>query len=157
MAVLKSSLVRFNVERAVINRSSNKNGLLILLLGILLLSANLITGTRWAHENKCLIWRIPSFLIVLSAAYSSTYKSLFLNYLWNVSYSIYLVQVFTIPGFYKLSSKYPTFIQEDILSLICLGASCFFGCLIYELAEKPLTNLSRKIVSKSEIIRVKNF
>jgi peptidoglycan/LPS O-acetylase OafA/YrhL len=72
-------------------------------------------------------------------------KSRFLAYLGAASYSIYLCQEFSIPGFYKVSSSLVPNANGDLLAVLCLLGTAVLGCLIHEFLEKPLVKLCRKI------------
>ena len=85
-----------------------------------------------------LIWGLSSFLLVLSLIYLPQIKSKIFIFLGSASYSIYLIQIFTIPIFYKLSSKFLLILNTDIVALLCLLFSVIIGCAIYLFIEKPL-------------------
>ena len=116
-------------------------GLLILVLGVLLLLASIhYTGGM----DRLFKWGIPSFLIVLGALYAKQMHYAFLEYLGAASYSIYLIQVFSISAFYKVSSKFFIGMNGDVIALICLLFSAILGCCLYSFCEKPLTLFLRK-------------
>lgn len=87
---------------------------------------------------------VPSFFIVLGAVGIRQSRAALPAYLGAASYSIYLVQVFTIPAFYKLSSKFLAWMQTDLLALLCLVVTAVAGCLFYSFVEAPLTQSLRK-------------
>jgi peptidoglycan/LPS O-acetylase OafA/YrhL len=66
-------------------------------------------------------------------------KSGLLSYLGAASYSIYLVQMLTIPAIFKFSSNLLVGWGGDILALVCLGLSVAFGCFVYSAFEKPVS------------------
>lgn len=82
---------------------------------------------------------MPSFFIVFGLLYCPQIKNRLFTYLGDASYSIYLVQMLTIPAFYKISSKLLSGWNGDVLALFCLISSVGFGCIIYSLIEKPIT------------------
>ncbi len=50
-------------------------------------------------------WGIPASIIVLGVCFMRHIQNKYVLHLGNASYSIYLIQVFTVPAFYKLSSE----------------------------------------------------
>ena len=122
------------------------NGLIILIIGIilLLLSINLdfdpqkyllVAGFKL---DRFFIWGIPSAFIVLGAVYYRQISNSFLVYLGNASYSIYLVQVLTVPFFYKFITYFNIEMNSNLLTILCLFLSVSFGCFFYSLIEKNL-------------------
>lgn len=96
--------------------------------------------------NRVLLWGIPSFFIALGLLYCPQIKNQLFTYLGDASYSIYLVQMLTIPAFYKFSSKLLAEWNGDALAVLCLISSVGFGCIIYSLIEKPATAKIRKLL-----------
>ena len=86
--------------------------------------------------DRFIIWGLPAALIVFGSVYAKTINNPLLYYLGNASYSIYLVQILTVPGFYKFISHFKIEFQNDILSLICLFLSVSFGCFFHTFIEK---------------------
>ena len=127
-----------------------RNGVALMLLGLFFLSLSAFSLIKEAVTERILIWGIPSAILVFGALKAKQYDSKLLNFLGDASYSIYLVQVFTIPAFYKVWARVGLSIQTDLLALICVAATAAFGCLIYVFLEKPLTKaLRRKILGAS--------
>lgn len=117
------------------------NSFVILIISIILFFITIINKN---FLYNYLIWSLSSFLLVLSLIYLPQIKSKFFFYLGNASYSIYLIQTFTIPVFYKLSSKFLLKLNTDILALLCLLFSVISGCLLYLTVEKPLIYYFKK-------------
>lgn len=90
--------------------------------------------------HRVIIYGLPAFVIVLSACYLPQLRNQTLIRLGDASYSIYLVQVFTIPGFYKFSSVALGWIPYDLLAVFCLTSSAVFGLFIYYFIERPSTH-----------------
>jgi hypothetical protein len=111
-------------------------GLAFLVAGLLLLAGSILI-----HPNlhRSISWGIPALLIVFGSLYVRPSNNKLLLYLGAASYSIYLAQVFSIAAFYKLSSMVLTFVPADLLVVIAMCFTTAFGCLTYELVEKPLT------------------
>ena len=114
---------------------SKKNSFIILFISIILFF-NTIVNKIFLYNY--FIWGFSSFLLVLSLIYLPQIKSKIFIYLGNASYSIYLIQIFTIPTFYKLSSKFLLKINSDIVALLCLFFSVIIGCLLHLFIERPL-------------------
>jgi exopolysaccharide production protein ExoZ len=65
----------------------------------------------------------------------------------NASYSIYLVQILTVPGFYKFITYLNIETNDNMLSLLCLVFSVAFGCFTHSFIEKKL-KFNIKIVNR---------
>jgi peptidoglycan/LPS O-acetylase OafA/YrhL len=128
------------------------NGLIILIIGIILLLLSINSGfdpqkyllVAGFKLDRFFIWGIPSAFIVLGAVYYRQISNSFLVYLGNASYSIYLVQVLTVPFFYKFITYFNIEMNSNLLTILCLFLSVSFGCFFYSLIEKNL-----KIKNKS--------
>lgn len=90
------------------------------------------SGPRWAH------WGIPAALIVFGAINVPEWRWKFGGLLGDASYSIYLVQVFTIPLVMKiLAATAPDLLRGTPAVAIALLVSTIAGLLIYVLIERP--------------------
>lgn len=127
-------------------RFKPKNGLLIAGLGFLLLCSSILFDYEVHRSVK---WGIPSFFIVLGLLSIKQTKNKISIYLGNASYSIYLIQVFTIPLFYKISSRYLTFLDGHIIAVLALIFSAVIGCLFYQIVEVRVTNFIKTRKSNS--------
>jgi peptidoglycan/LPS O-acetylase OafA/YrhL len=114
---------------------NKKNSFILLTISIFFF---LITILNKSFLYNNLIWGLSSFLLVLSLIYLPQIKSKVFIFLGNASYSIYLIQIFTIPIFYKLSSKFLLILNTDIVALLCLLFSVIIGCMMHLFIEKPL-------------------
>ena len=122
------------------------NGLIILIIGIILLLLSINSGfdpqkyllVAGIKLDRFFIWGIPSAFIVLGAVYYRQISNSFLVYLGNASYSIYLVQVLTVPFFYKFITYFNIEMNSNLLTILCLFLSVSFGCFFYSLIEKNL-------------------
>ena len=100
--------------------------------------------------DRLFLYGIPSFILIFGLVQINQSKNSLLNYLGDASYSIYLVQVFTIPIFYKITSLLLPSVNGDVLSILALISSCGFGCLVYRYVESPMTKrLKRTIVAET--------
>lgn len=120
------------------NFKLSKNfGLILFILGFTLLILTL--ALDFDKQNRFLFWGGPSMLIVLGAVFAPQINNRFMRYLGDSSYSIYLIQMLTIPLFYKILSKFRLFTNTDLLTILCLLVSIFGGVLMYKLIEKPIS------------------
>jgi hypothetical protein len=92
-----------------------------------------------AHDlPRVLKWGIPSMLIVFGAVFSKQGNNKVFSRIGDASYSIYLIQIFTIPSYYKLISVVGGRVfPNDLLALGCLLFTCLVGVAVYTLLEKP--------------------
>lgn len=121
---------RFNIK--------HHNGLLISILGFILLLSS-IGQVDQIPDNRVLIWGIPSFFIIFGLVYSNQYNSLFLKYLGDASYSIYLIHFLAYPFYYKVISYLSVTINYDFIAFLCLIFCIICGAFMYSFIEKPLT------------------
>jgi exopolysaccharide production protein ExoZ len=98
---------------------------------------------------------LPSAVLVLAAAYLSQMRpqpSMAENAfgrLGDASYSIYLVQVFTISAAGKIAAKiFPT-LHVGRFILLATAFTVFAGWLASVLIEKPLLSLSRSYTARN--------
>ena len=121
-------------------------GLIICGIGFALLIATL--WITYPKEVRVIFWGLPATLIVLGAVYAPQLKSAALNFLGDASYSIYLIQMLTIPIFYKVATRLGVTLDPNLLALTCVLFSVLAGAVMYLMIEKPLTrSLKRKLLS----------
>ena len=113
-------------------------GHIFLIVGILALIMSINTNGKIINYDRFIIWGLPATLIVIGAIYSKQIQIKLFLYLGDASYSIYLLQMLTIPGFYKVITFLNIEINNTFLSIICLILSVSFGCLFYSCVEKKL-------------------
>ena len=122
-------------------------GALAFLLGVLLLSLSLLDSVQSLAVSRVVLWGIPSALIVYGAISVPQLKSSLGKLLGDASYSIYLIQVFSIPLFYKFIALINIKINSDFLAISCLLATAIVGVAIYLFVEKPMIHfLKRRIM-----------
>jgi exopolysaccharide production protein ExoZ len=122
--------------KAYLSNRDRPFGLVSLVAGLLLLA-----GSIFIHPDlhRSISWGIPALLIVFGSLYVRQSDNKLLLYLGAASYSIYLVQVFSIPALYKISSMVLTFLPADSLAIVAVCFTAVLGCLTYEFVEKPLS------------------
>lgn len=118
-----------------------KAPLLVMLAGVALLLATLAT-----HNNELwrpILWGIPALLIVTGALYIRQTESFFLKLLGDASYSIYLVQIFTVPLGYRIVRVLPRAIPNDIMAVGVVAFTAVGGIACYYVLERPVTHFLR--------------
>lgn len=116
--------------------------------GLILLRVSLMTGVsllvlslalRGTQLDRVIIWGVPSALIVFALVNLRQYKLPLLAKLGDASYSIYLVQVFTLPVFYKLLKWFgagPA--GSDVYITMSVLATAIVGYVTYILYESKI-------------------
>ncbi|WP_180146349.1 acyltransferase [Acinetobacter sp. YH12052] len=94
--------------------------------------------------HRVLLFGLPAFFIVLSVLYLPIIKNKLLLHLGNASYSIYLIQVFTIPTSYKFGTMYLTFLDANVIAILALLVTLVGGSLSYICVERPITKFLKK-------------
>jgi peptidoglycan/LPS O-acetylase OafA/YrhL len=106
-------------------------------------AAALAVSILWRPPlDRFILWGMPSFLIVLGAASAPQIRRGISVFLGEASYSIYLVQVFTIPVIYKLVARFVPGIDGDLLALLAVILTAVAGVVTYVAVERPLGRLS---------------
>lgn len=120
-------------------------GALLLLLGSMLLLMTLQSQFRMLMMDlgiqRVMHWGAPSSLLVLGVSIIEQSHRRWFGYLGDASYSIYLIQMLSIPAFYKFTSLVLPAANTDALALACLLVTIMAGCISFTLIEKPLTRL----------------
>lgn len=112
------------------------------LSGLILFFATLTGNPLSSIEgNRVIIYGIPAFLIIYGLIGSFQIKAGVLTLLGDASYSIYLIQVFTIPAFYKaaVSLNASSYCSSDILAVLNLFFTAFAGVVTYLFLERGLS------------------
>lgn len=103
-------------------------------------------------------WGLPAILIFLGFLFISPIKNNISRKLGDASYSIYLVQVFSIPVFYKVIDKLPIQFayMAEIYIILCMAFTAIAGLILYWAFEKPAIHIIKRIKSSSQS-KVKNI
>jgi len=126
-------------------KARNDVGICALSLGVIGLTLPLFSNVLSFVDNRVIYSGIPSLLIVFGAIYSKQFNNSVMAILGNASYSIYLIQVFTIPIFYKaLTLINIGEIDTDMLAFLCLAFTSIAGVVCYWLFEKPVSFYFKK-------------
>ena len=120
-----------------------------LLVGSVLLVATLIEhDVRAIFVERVLYSGIPALLIVFGAVYLYQASNRLLIFLGDASYSIYLVQMLSIPAFYKVASAAGINLNTDVMAVLCLLCTIVAGSVMYLVIEGPATRALRSRVAK---------
>lgn len=119
----------------------HSSGVWILIAGAVLLAASLFID-RQLHAF--FLWGIPSCLVVLGASCMPQSGSRLGRLLGDASYSMYLVQVFTIPAFYKAAGFSGIGMSSELMVVVCAALSVLASVLVHVLVEKRLVLAARR-------------
>ena len=119
-----------------------KFALPVFLASVIVLGIDVFAETQL---HRALKWGVPSFFVVLSACYLPQLKNRALIMLGDASYSIYLIQIFTIAIFYKLTRWVPDFVPNDLIIVACVTFTAIAGIMLFYTFEMPLVKLTKKI------------
>jgi len=102
-----------------------------------------ISHSELVVSYRFIFWGLPSSLILIGLLYIKQIKNRFWGLLGDASYSIYLIQVFSIPVFFKMMNKFYNGQQgesliNDVIVLLCLVFTVIPGVIFYKLIEKPI-------------------
>jgi exopolysaccharide production protein ExoZ len=117
---------------------SHNVGLIIFILGIILLLLSLNSYFYTIDIDRFFKWGIPSVFIIAGAIYCRQLDNSLLFYLGNASYSIYLINVITIPFFYKFIIFFNIKMNNELLTILCLFFTLIVGCFFHSFIEKNL-------------------
>jgi exopolysaccharide production protein ExoZ len=100
-------------------------------------------GIRALYGDEYRAWSfgLPAMLVVFWGIYDKQWPADALSKLGDASYSIYLVQVFTVSGWYKLATKLDVPHWDFVLGAGCVVGTVILGIFIHSYVEKPLTLL----------------
>ena len=127
----------------------SKFGLPALLLGTVLLLLSI--AVKDSGLNRVIVYGIPSALIVFGCINCKQVKKNILTKIGDASYSIYLIQIFTLPAFYKFVTMiHLNLLNADVLALICLCITALSGLFFYDIFEVWVSNWAKRIKSGSK-------
>lgn len=129
----------------------------LICIAMIILGFGFLTINWNSDLSRSITWGIPSVLIFLGFLLSKPLKNKVFQSLGNASYSIYLVQVFSIPIFYKIIDKLaPDFsYSAEIYIILCLIFTVIAGVALHLIIEKPLNYLIvKKTLPKRNHLKV---
>lgn len=89
--------------------------------------------------NRVIVWGIPSILLVWGAVTMPQVNSKLLKALGDSSYETYLIQVLTIPVFYKMARHFDIDSAYDYLAIASVVFTATTGFLLYFVMQKIRT------------------
>jgi peptidoglycan/LPS O-acetylase OafA/YrhL len=114
-------------------------GWLILIVGTVFFCTTIFFKHEYVGREISL--GIPSALIVYGLLGLRQYKIALLTSLGDASYSIYLVQIFTIAVYYKTLKFFPIpEVFNDVLVLGCLFFTAVCGLILHATIEKTVSD-----------------
>jgi len=125
-------------------RLSAVAGLWLLLSGVVLLLLSLIPAVQALPLHRTLSWGLPAFLLVLGAVLAPAYQQAWLQRLGDASYSIYLLQILTIPACYKISVSLLPPGHPLLFAAASLGLTLLAALLCYRYLEQPMLQWLRR-------------
>lgn len=121
----------------VLSRLGNNNYWWI--LGI---AASIFVVIPDSVENfRHIFWGVPAALIFISIMLVKEIKFNFIQKLGDASYSIYLIQVFTLPLFCKILSKFALGVNAFFIFLLISLLTIISGYVCYLIVERNLNSL----------------
>ena len=126
---------------------------------IAMFGASLLLGNIWIKPDlpQAIIWGLPSALLVLGLANAPQWKFRLGKHLGDASYSIYLIQVFTIPAFYKAAERIVPDMSTLGLAMGCLIGTAIVGSLFHLAVEKPMQTLLTRKKAATAPYNIKRF
>lgn len=94
------------------------------------------------HGEELLLSGLPACLLVTGLAAAPALRWQLGQYLGGASYSIYLVQVFSIPVAYKLITRFASRTPGDLAVVLASVGTVLAGCVLHEGVEKRLPQLA---------------
>jgi len=133
----------------------SKQPLMVMWSGLLaLIGAILLVATIWIKPDlgQAVFWGVPSALLVAGLVNIKQWTFRLGEHLGDASYSIYLIQVFTIPVFYKLAERLVPNMSTLVLGMACLVVTVLAGSLCYRVLERPVQKYFARHQSQSRKI-----
>ena len=111
-------------------------------LGAIVFLASIIL--KDAGINRVVLYGLPSALVVFGCIGLKQINDGLLSMLGDASYSIYLIQIFTIPAFYKFAKALNlSVLYSDLMAILCLLLTSASGYFLYVVYEKRISNFLR--------------
>ena len=118
-------------------------------LAILLAGAALFVWPlfkKFSDIDRAVLYGIPAALIVYACVCSKQVQVGILTSIGDASYSIYLLQIFTISGYYKLAARMHWPEQaSDIYLIGSIAITVAAGWILYTVFERPVERLLRPL------------
>lgn len=109
----------------------------VTLLGVILMPAT-------SEDSKFIVFGIPASLIFISMLLTKDIQNKLFNKLGDASYSIYLIQVFSLPVIAEVLTRIAPNISGFFVLILMVLFSIALGYLLYILVESKIVTLSKK-------------
>ena len=119
---------------------NNLNSIFVFLLGLLIFIFNPIIDN---NLHSFFTYGIPSALMLFGVLNLKEYKFNTLKFLGDASYSIYLIQIFTISCFLKIVKYFSVNGFEFLLFLLNILFTVLVGSIFYLIFEKKILQLKK--------------
>lgn len=123
---------------------SARFGLALCLVGIAAMLLTLLPDWRWPNLERAVAWGIPATVLLIGAVFAPQWQQPLLLRLGEASYSLYLIQILTIPAFYKGMSFWQRQFDPLLLASGCLLITMFAGYLCHAWIERPMLRRLRQ-------------
>ncbi|MGJ0507552.1 MAG: acyltransferase family protein [Methylocystis sp.] len=127
---------------------------LFILGGVMLISSRFFSPVDdLMGYSRVVFWGVPSALIVLSVCWFEQAYQRTLSLIGDASYSIYLIQVFTISASYKLYKSHLIFLPNDAVAALVVASTVLTGVVIFKFIERPVNSACKRYLrSKAPIM-----
>lgn len=138
----------FGVLIAILYRSFRVSKLAsIFVFGVGLVGLILPFGETLKLESRIVYFGIPSFLLILAAVNLRQTTNRLLLSLGEASYSVYLIQFFLIPFFFRVVAKSNGILGSgDFTVLLFAFLILLIGQAVHTFIEKPMTIFLKRII-----------
>lgn len=103
---------------------------------------------RFDGIDRSIVYGLPAFFIVAFAVFSRQYSSGWWSKIGDASFSIYLIQVFTIPFFYKALTGFGVGrFLNDFYFLLSVAFTALLGVFVYVFIERRFLRAVSKVRS----------
>lgn len=131
------------VARAYLARPVRRWPAALVLVGGIALLAMSVYWPQPPLSYRALIWGVPATLIVFGAVNTAQFHTRTLAFLGDASYSIYLIQAFTVALAFKFMQIALPGTAPEIQILLSTLATTASGALLYVVLERPLLTAMR--------------
>jgi peptidoglycan/LPS O-acetylase OafA/YrhL len=110
----------------------------------------------YVEVNRIIKWGVPAALLIFGAVVDDGKAKIrpnrILNFIGDASYSIYLTHVPFIYFFMTIFNKLNLFKLFGYFTAVtlCIVLTLMGGCIFYQIIEKPVLKLARRMVRKDQ-------
>jgi exopolysaccharide production protein ExoZ len=137
------------VQRLAGNPAWSRIAPLMLAAGVAAFAAPIFVSTGFGRE---ITFGLPAILIVVAAALLPQTANEMMIRLGDASYSLYLVQVFTIPVHYRIVTALFPGMNADLSGVLCLASTVAGGFALHLIVERNILPLGRALAGRRAAI-----